>query len=200
MIDNTPKKRGRPRAFDEDTAVDRAVELFWTSGYDATSLDALAAAMGMGRPSIYNAFGDKRALFLRSLQRYVETVAAGPVSAMREAADVESAIRALLRATVEYVTSDPDHAGCLLLNVAPVAGVDGSTEFVARSLAWSQSHVEERLATAVASGELPSDYDPERGARRTIDAMLAIGARARLGATAEDLLDGSDDAAAAVLR
>src|SRR5690349_19624427 len=70
MVQNNPKRRGRPRAYDPDTALDRARDLFWDAGFAATSLDALAAATGMNRPSLYLAFGDKRALYRQILDRY----------------------------------------------------------------------------------------------------------------------------------
>jgi AcrR family transcriptional regulator len=70
------KPRGRPRSYDPDTALDRAAELFWNNGFDETTLDDLSAAMGMRRPSIYLAFGDKEALFLRALERFRATIGA----------------------------------------------------------------------------------------------------------------------------
>src|SRR3954468_20536838 len=68
--DELPKRRGRPRAYDPATAVARAAETFWKAGYAGTSLDDLSAATGMNRPSLYAAFGDKRDLYLRTLEHY----------------------------------------------------------------------------------------------------------------------------------
>ena len=68
--DSSPRRRGRPRAYDPDVALSRAVETFWAHGYAGTSLDDLSAAMGMNRPSLYAAFGDKRDLYLKSLAFY----------------------------------------------------------------------------------------------------------------------------------
>src|SRR5262249_17102093 len=65
-----PKGRGRPRAYDPETALQTAIEAFWQAGYSGTSLDDLSAATGMNRPSLYGAFGDKRALYLKALDHY----------------------------------------------------------------------------------------------------------------------------------
>src|SRR5579872_7287735 len=79
MVQNIPKSesagpgrrpRGRPRAYDPDAALSRVMETFWKSGYAGTSLDDLAAATGMNRPSLYAAFGDKRALYVKALEHY----------------------------------------------------------------------------------------------------------------------------------
>ena len=65
-----PRQRGRPREYDPDDALRRALEVFWKTGYSGTSLDAIAAATGMNRPSLYAAFGDKHALYLKALAHY----------------------------------------------------------------------------------------------------------------------------------
>lgn len=69
------KRRGRPRLFDVDTALDRAVDVFWEKGYDGTDIDALTQAMGINRPSLYAAYGNKRALFFKAVERYYEKIA-----------------------------------------------------------------------------------------------------------------------------
>jgi AcrR family transcriptional regulator len=199
MTETPRRPRGRPRAFDPDAALDRAIELFWTKGYDATSLDDLSAAMGIGRPSIYNAFGDKQSLFMRSLERYSQTVAADSVKAMNASETIEDAIAAFLRATAEYTTRDPRHAGCLLGSVAPVSDNAAVRYYVKANVSWTEDQVRRRLADAVKHRQLPRTYSPEQGARRAINAMLAIAARARLGTDLDELLQDSADATAAVL-
>jgi AcrR family transcriptional regulator len=78
-----PKKRGRgrPRSFDVEAALDRAVEIFWTNGYEGADLTTLTKAMGINRPSLYVAYGDKRALFFKAVERYYQTVAMVPLPA-----------------------------------------------------------------------------------------------------------------------
>ena len=77
MIQNTTKPRGRPRSFDEMEALEKATQVFWSKGYDGVTIDDLVAGMGVGRPSLYAVFGDKRTLFLRVLRAYAETKGAG---------------------------------------------------------------------------------------------------------------------------
>ena len=191
--------RGRPRAFDPDTALDAAIELFWAKGYDATSLDDLGAAMSMGRPSIYRAFGSKDELFLKALGRYADTVASAPVAAVQAPGTVREAITAFLNATVDYVTADPAHRGCLIGSIATAVDSDESRAFAAQALAGVEADVAARLARGVDGGELPGDYDVAAGARRAVDNMMSLTTRARYGTPAEDLRATISDRAALVL-
>jgi AcrR family transcriptional regulator len=201
MVENREKKRprGRPRSFDEGAALDQVVEVFWAKGFDATSLDDVSAATGLGRPSIYNAFGDKAELFVRSLERYTETVLAKALDAMRAQDTVQAAVTAFLRATAQYTTEDPSHPGCLLGSVASTVDIPKVRALVAQKIARTQSQIQTRLAEAVEAGELPRDYSPQRGARRAINGMIALAGRARLGASRRELLKESADMAALVL-
>ena len=72
MIQKPAKPRGRPRSFDETGALEKATQVFWSKGYDGVTIDDLVAGMGVGRPSLYAVFGDKRAIFLRVLKAYAE--------------------------------------------------------------------------------------------------------------------------------
>src|SRR5262245_59496405 len=94
LFDMIQKRRGRPREYDHDTALARAIEVFWERGFTATSLDDLGAAMGMNRPSVYAAFGDKHELFVKALEFYRD---AGR-SALRSILAPERPLRASLRA------------------------------------------------------------------------------------------------------
>ena len=73
MFQNTARPRGRPRSFDEREALEKATQVFWSKGYDGVTIDDLVAGMGVGRPSLYAVFGDKRTIFLRVLKAYAET-------------------------------------------------------------------------------------------------------------------------------
>jgi AcrR family transcriptional regulator len=200
-MDEKPAKRGRgrPRSFDPDQALDRAVGVFWRKGFDGASLDDLSAAMGIARPSIYSAFGDKQALFLRSLERYSATVAAGPVEAMGEADGIESALGAFLTRVVENTTCDVDHPGCLMVGVAAMVDDADVRAAAARSVAQIEEAVAERLQAAVDAGELPAGYPVARGARRAADALLSLSARARTGTPREELLEDAADGVSSVL-
>jgi AcrR family transcriptional regulator len=194
-----PRQRGRPRTYDPDSALDSAAEVFWANGFADTSLDQLSAAMGMGRPSIYNAFGDKEALFLRALERFRDTVGSTPLRVFAGANSIHDALDAFFRQIVEYTTADDSHLGCLIGSIAPATDLPDVHTFLSNNLVLTEKQIEQRLADAVASGELPSDYSPEQGARRAANAMLALGARARLGSSREDLLGDAATATQMVL-
>ena len=82
MIKNTARPRGRPRSFDETGALEKATQVFWSKGYDGVTIDDLVAGMGVGRPSLYAVFGDKRAIFLRVLKAYAERKGASAAKAL----------------------------------------------------------------------------------------------------------------------
>src|SRR3954465_5697301 len=113
--------RGRPRDFDVDEALDRALEVFWRRGYEGGSRPDLTQAMGINRRSLYAAFGNKEALFRKALDRYVE----GPASYMRAALEEPTArapVERLLRETADRL-ADPRHpGGCLIVQGALACG------------------------------------------------------------------------------
>lgn len=113
---------GRPRLFDEDAALERALELFWERGLAATSLDDLAAAMGMRRPSLANAFGDKQALYRRALARFAERARAGAAEAFAEPELAAALERFYLAALDLYCAREPA-AGCMVVCTAPAAAL-----------------------------------------------------------------------------
>ena len=82
MVQNAAKPRGRPRSFDETDALERATQVYWSKGYDGVTIDDLVAGMGVGRPSLYAIFGDKRTLFLRVLKDYAEKKGARAAKAL----------------------------------------------------------------------------------------------------------------------
>ena len=199
MIEKKTRRPGRPRGYDTDAVLDRAAEVFWANGFSATSLDDLSAAMGMGRPSIYNAFGDKEALFLRALERFRDTVAATPLSAFEAADSIKGALDALFRETVEYTTAEPSHLGCLLVNVAPATDSPDVRRLLRANLAAIEELIAKRLTSARDSGELPSDYSSRDGARRAVNLMISLAARARMGTPRDELLRDAASATATVI-
>ena len=122
---------GRPRAFDADKALDRALEIFWRKGYEGTAISDLTAAMRINRPSIYAAFGNKEELFRKVLDRYAE----GPASAVREALEAPTARQAVERvllAAADVPTRAEGPRGCLLVQGALACG--DASESVRREL------------------------------------------------------------------
>jgi TetR/AcrR family transcriptional regulator, copper-responsive repressor len=175
------KRRGRPRAYDPDTALAQATETFWEAGYAATSLDALSAATGMNRPSLYGAFGDKSALFLSAMDRYREASR----QAMRTALSVPSLRISLARfyaAGIDiYVGGGP--RGCFMIGagLSQAASDEAIRQVVADGLHELDDGLTRRLAIAKEAGELSASADPSALARVVSGMLNALAVRARLG-------------------
>src|SRR5258708_26576225 len=108
----------RPREFDETTALNAAIDCFWHRGYEATSVRDLAASMGLSGPSLYNAFGDKRALFVRALERYLDFSPRARIKRLQTSLPPKIAVRRFIEEIIDRSLSDPDRRGCLLINSA----------------------------------------------------------------------------------
>lgn len=160
------RERGRPRSFDAIAALDRAVEVFWRQGYEGASLTDLTEAMGISRPSMYAAFGNKDDLFRRAVARYAEI----DMAYAREALTRTTAfavIEDFLRANAEALTRTDRPAGCLSIQGGLAEGGDrGSTaRFLAESRLAGERALAERLTRAVTEGDLPAGTDPVALAR-----------------------------------
>lgn len=148
-------RTGRPREFDEDAVVQAATELFWTSGYDATSVQDLVDELGVQRGSIYGAFGDKRGLFLRALDRYIAGAGAA-LGSLDGDGPVVPALRAVLMVALQCPPGDA-RRGCLLGNTAiELTGADqAATEAVRTGFSHTEDAFRRALERAYETGELP---------------------------------------------
>ena len=120
MVHNAVRPRGRPRSFDESDALKKATQVFWSKGYDGVTIDDLVAGMGVGRPSLYAVFGDKRAIFLRVLKAYAEAKGARAAKALLSPQSLRDSIAGFLKYAVETATEKGSARGCLLICVAPL--------------------------------------------------------------------------------
>src|SRR5947209_19863925 len=120
MIQTTSRPRGRPRSFDETRGLEKATQVFWSKGYDGVTIDDLVEGMGVGRPSLYAVFGDKRAIFLRALKAYAERKGAAAAKALLSPQGLRDSIAGFLRYAVESATEKGSAPGCLMVCVAPV--------------------------------------------------------------------------------
>lgn len=119
------RRRGRPRSFDADQVLDRARAVFWNLGYAATSLDDLAAATGLNRPSLYAAFGDKHALYLAALERSRREMVAGVSAALSIEAPLRRVLELIFDRGVEvYRAGESGQRGCFLVSTAVTQAVD----------------------------------------------------------------------------
>ncbi|OSC57248.1 TetR family transcriptional regulator [Streptomyces sp. 4F] len=150
----------RPKEFDPDVAVDRAMEVFWRKGYAATTPQDLVDALGIGKGSLYNAFGSKQALFLRALRRYRDSQTEALVETLEQPGPVKQRLRGALAALAEMDLADPDHRGCLAVNTtAERAGVDQEAAEVLRRML---DRTEEAFQALVAEGQRAGEIDPGR--------------------------------------
>jgi TetR/AcrR family transcriptional regulator, copper-responsive repressor len=199
----TPRRRGRPRAYDPEAALQRATGAFWNAGYSGTSLDDLAAATGMNRPSLYAAFGDKHALYLKALERYWES----GIEAMRIALAGDRPLgEALLRvydaALAMYFPAKGRPRGCFAIGTAVTEAVaDPAIRAVfAEGLRRLDAGFEARLRAAREAGELRRDADPAALAALASAVLHSIALRARSGTPREALERMARDAVSLICR
>jgi AcrR family transcriptional regulator len=190
------RPRGRPRAFDCERALDAAVQLFWKHGYEGTSLDDLTDAMGINRPSLYAAFGNKETLFRKALDRYVSTSGKTMCDAL-SATTAREAVERMLRNAASGCVSGP--GGCLLVQGA-LAGSDES-EPIRRELAARRAGTEQALRVrfdrSILEGDLPKGTDATALARYATTLLHGLAVQSGSGATKNQLMAVVDVAMAA---
>jgi TetR/AcrR family transcriptional regulator, transcriptional repressor for nem operon len=149
----------RPRQFDPDVAVGRAMDLFWRKGYGATSPQDLVDELGMGKGSLYAAFGSKRELFALALDRYREEQGDTLTEVINQPGPVLQRLRSALQLIVDANALDPDRRGCLAVNTAAeLAGVDAdATDDVRRMFDRNEVLLHVVIAAGQHSGEVRSD-------------------------------------------
>ena len=148
--------RGRPRTFDPDTALRQALDLFWERGYEGTSLNDLAEAMGIASASIYACFGSKEDLFRKVMMLYGTTSGEPPRRALREQPTACAAIHEMLRATADEITRPDTPHYCMLILAAPTGAVENHAirEFLADLRRDMFTAIKDRLARGITDGDL----------------------------------------------
>src|SRR6195952_5535599 len=200
MTQHTPAQqpRGRPRSFDVDAAVERAMGVFWSRGYHGTALPDLLRATNLSRGSLYAAFGDKHSLFLRALDRYVAdalTRMDGELGPRREPID---GLRAYLAGYVDRTSGANGRRGCLLVAAAmELAGRDADVDRrIASFFKAMEAKVADALSRAKTAGRLADGVEPSSAAKILVcfvEGLRVVGktaqARTTSQATADALLD-----------
>lgn len=189
MVQNeSVRPRGRPRSFDADEVLKQARDCFWRNGYAATSLDDLASATGLNRPSLYGAFGDKRALYLAALER----TRAEMIASLHRGLAIEGPLREVLAriygvAVKLYLSGDPDSRGCFLVGTAVTEAVAEPAVRALLTAAFGEMDAafEERFRRSAA--ELPAGADPAAHARLATAMLHTLAVRARGGAGEAEL-------------
>ncbi|SHN05678.1 TetR/AcrR family transcriptional regulator [Actinacidiphila paucisporea] len=189
-------RTGRPRSFDRDEALERAVTVFWQHGYDATSVSLLTGALGIGAPSLYAAFGDKKKLFFEALDRYNRTYGSFTVRALAEEPDARAAVERLLHdASVAYTRPDRP-PGCLLITAATNCSPQ-SADVAARLReirVQARTALQQKIAGAVRASSVPAGTDSRALAAFYAAVLQGMSAQARDGAARADLRHIADAA------
>lgn len=175
--------RGRPRLFNEDDVLDSARGVFMAKGFSAASLDDLAGAAGINRPSLYAAFGDKEQLYLRTLRRYGEQSVAVMESLFAKDAPIAQRLMQVYRAAIGLYTAPPHSPGCMIINTAAVEAPSHPKIAAAASklLADIEAVFEAAFARAVAEKEISALPSPAARARVAGGVFDTLAVRARLG-------------------
>lgn len=186
---------GRPRGFDTDEALERAMRVFWQQGYEGSSLADLTGAMGITKTSMYAAFGNKEQLFRKVLQRYADGPA-GYVDDALEQPTARAATEALLRGAVRTSTLPEGFAGCLTIQGA-LAVCDENRpahDVLVQYRTEAGERLEQRFRRAVDEGDLPGEVDPGRLARYVMALAFGIPVHAANGLGRAELDDIVDQA------
>lgn len=185
MVKKEEKRpRGRPRAYDPDRAMDRATATFWRAGYSATSLDDLTAATGMNKPSLYGAFGDKRALYLAALERYTEAGRVAMVEALRPGLSLREGLKRVYDTALQfYLPANETARGCFLIGTATTESVEDPEvrQRLREGLRLYDSLFEARITRARDEGEIAADADPAALAKMASAVMHTLALRSRAG-------------------
>jgi len=171
----------RPRAFDEDKALEAAAACFWAKGFAATSVRDLAAAMSITGASLYNAYGDKRGVFEAALYHYWNAGARARMAAIEAKTSGLSAIEAFFAAGVERAAADCERKGCLIVNSAlDVAPHDpGLANVIAGYLMEIKSFFVWHIETAIERGECPKSINPQTHAANLLAVHMGLRALSR---------------------
>jgi AcrR family transcriptional regulator len=179
---------GRPRKFNTEKALDRALKVFWRKGFDGTSLSDLTKAMGINRPSLYSAYGDKEALFRLAMDRYVE-VHACHVKAALEEPTARAVVEKLWSGSIDLARNPRNPRGCFLVQGALACGDTAQPvqQAMAKQRFMRETALRERFERAVFVGDLPPDVNPADLARYVATVSYGLAVQAAGGTSAADL-------------
>ncbi|WP_042878202.1 TetR/AcrR family transcriptional regulator [Cupriavidus necator] len=182
----------RPRKFNEQAALTAALDAFWARGYEATSTRDLTSAMGMTQPSLYNAFGDKRSLFLLALDGYLDGTVRERIARLQASLPPAAAITAYFAESIERSLADPLHRGCLLVNTALEVTQDDPDlqQKVADAFMEIRGFFRRQFTAAQDAGEVDSRLSAEDVCAQLLAVLLGMRVLAR-AAPQRELLEGA---------
>ena len=171
----------RPREFNETAALEAALNCFWLRGYEATSVRDLAASMGLSAPSLYNAFGDKQALFARALERYLDCTTRDRLRRYETALPPKEAIVQFFAEIIDHSINDRKRKGCFLVNsaleVAPHQSELGAV--IVEQFAAIEAFFKRCILAAQADRTVPRNVNANDAARLLLGVLLGIRVLAR---------------------
>jgi TetR/AcrR family transcriptional regulator, copper-responsive repressor len=184
-----PRRRGRPRAYQPDVALGKALDLFRKGGFAATSLDDLSAATGMNRPSLYGAFGDKRELYIKSYKRYRDDARAAMVEIFRDAMPIRKRLTRIYATALDIYLGGESPRGCFtVMTAASEAVADPEIRAMVQD---GFAELDKAFATcfrqAKAQGELSAVADPIVLSQLASATIHSLAIRARAGVPRNDL-------------
>lgn len=184
------KSVGRPKKFDRNDALAKAIGLFWKQGYEGASMKMLTDSMGINSPSLYAEFGDKHGLYLEAINNYASNDACTPLVALETVPDIRDAVRAFFEAIIDYSTHHASGAkGCFLVScVATSAGhVDGTAELLRDAITSTDKRIKARFEHEIEAGSLPRNFPSADRAKLMFDLRQGMVFRARAGFSDADL-------------
>ncbi len=182
-------KRGRPRQYVREKALDEAVAVFGSRGYAAATLDELGTAMGMNRPSIYAAFGDKEAVYRHALEHFVAQMRRTVSEALADEPNLERALVKFYTNALDVYFGNAPALGCLVFCTAPAEAIQspGVRGIVRRLIAELDDLLERKFADAQRAGRWPRHLDPGAAAKLAQATLHSIALRARAGESRRSL-------------
>ncbi|HEY2607315.1 TetR/AcrR family transcriptional regulator [Paraburkholderia sp. RL18-103-BIB-C] len=172
----------RPRGFDEQEVLEAASAAFWSKGYEATSTRDLVKSTGLTQPSLYNAFGDKRGLFLRALDHYLEHILRERINRLEKTVSPAQSITLFFHEVIERAIADPDRRGCMLVNSALETSSDDEAfrQTVAAEMAEIRAFFHRGLVAALQSGEIAAVVPTDDAASHLLATLIGIRVLARV--------------------
>lgn len=186
----TRRPRGRPRQYDPEQALAKAAESFWKNGYAGTSLDDLAAATGMNRPSLYAAFGDKSGLYLKTLERYQKRSRGKSLELLADSKSLREFLTRFYDGALDVYRAGGDEArGCYSISTAPAQAVNDPAVriFLNDSIRGTDAFLADVIGKARERGEIAATADPFALAQIATATLHTIAVRSRVGAPRKQL-------------
>ena len=179
----------RPKEFDRDIALQKAMQVFWTKGYEGTSVDDLIAAMDISKSSLYQSFGSKQDLFLETIELYLEFTDRKRCSALAQAASAKEGMAAFFEGVLRFVLEPTNPGGCFYTNTATALGTLDQRihEVIRRGSAKMESDFYQFLLQGQEKGELAPEKDVQALAQYFVSLTRGVSVMARINADRETL-------------